>query len=79
MTAVNSGTATVTLQSVANPSKKATIEVHVTDDTRDDPVDPVDPVVSISSLEIKADGLDNGKMTLAFNCRPSSILQTHQT
>ena len=64
MTAVNSGTATVTLQSVANPSKKATIEVHVTDDTRDDPVDPVDPVVSISSLEIKADGLDNGKMTL---------------
>ena len=52
MTAVNSGTATVTLQSVANPSKKATIEVHVTDDTRDDPVDPVDPVVSISSLEI---------------------------
>ena len=56
--------ATVTLQSVANPSKKATIEVHVTDDTRDDPVDPVDPVVSISSLEIKADGLDNGKMTL---------------
>ena len=54
----------VTLQSVANPSKKATIEVHVTDDTRDDPVDPVDPVVSISSLEIKADGLDNGKMTL---------------
>ena len=28
------------------------------------PVDPVDPVVRISSLEIKADGLDNGKMTL---------------
>jgi len=42
MTAVNSGTATVTLQSVANPSKKATIEVHVVDGTVDVNNEPVD-------------------------------------
>ena len=42
MTAVNSGTATVTLQSVANPSKKATIEVRVADGTIDVNNEPVD-------------------------------------
>ena len=29
-----------------------------------DPVVPIDPVVSVSGLEIKADGLENGEMTL---------------
>ena len=61
MTAVNSGTATVTLQSVARPNIKATVKVHVTDGSS---VDPVDPVISVIGLEIKADGLENGEMTL---------------
>ena len=56
--AVNSGTATVTLQSVARPNIKATVKVHVTDGSS------VDPVISVIGLEIKADGLENGEMTL---------------
>ena len=42
MTTVNSGTATVTLQSVANPKIKATVEVRVTDGTIDVNNEPVD-------------------------------------
>lgn len=42
MTTINSGTATVTLQSVANPEIKATIEVRVADGTIDVNNEPVD-------------------------------------
>lgn len=42
MTTVNSGTATVTLQSVANPEIKATVEVRVADGTIDVNNEPVD-------------------------------------
>lgn len=42
MTAVKSGNATVTLQSVVKPDIKATIEVHVIDGTVDVNNDPVD-------------------------------------
>ena len=42
MTAVNSGTATVTLQSVANPEIKAIVDVRVVDGTIDVNNEPVD-------------------------------------
>ena len=42
MTAVKSGNATVTLQSVAKTDIKATIEVHVVDGTVDVNNEPVD-------------------------------------
>ena len=42
MTAVKRGNATVTVQSVAKPDIKATIEVHVSDGTVDVNNDPVD-------------------------------------
>lgn len=42
VTAVKSGQVTVTLQSVANPDIKATIEVHVVDGTVDVNNEPVD-------------------------------------